>query len=44
LALGAIEGSSFDEQQGGWKYPENAEVPDVEFAVGDKLYKVGTSC
>jgi len=37
---GAIEGSSFDEQQGGWKYPENAEVPDVEFAIGDKLYKI----
>jgi len=37
---GAIEGAEFDQQQGGWKYPENAAVPDVEFAIGDKSYKV----
>jgi len=37
---GAIEGATFDQSQGGWKYPENATVPTVEFAVGDTLYTV----
>ena len=34
----AIEGAVYDDQQGGWKYPSNAKIPDVSFAVGDKLY------
>ncbi|TFK94926.1 acid protease [Polyporus arcularius HHB13444] len=37
---GAIEGATFDNQQGGYKFPSDATVPDVSFAVGDKLYKV----
>jgi hypothetical protein len=37
---GAIEGATFDQQQGGWKYPENATVPTVEFAVGETLYTI----
>jgi hypothetical protein len=40
---GAIQGATFDQQQGGWKYPENAAVPDVQFAVGDKLYQVNAA-
>jgi len=37
---GGIEGATFDQQQGGWKYPEGATVPAIEFAVGETLYKV----
>jgi Eukaryotic aspartyl protease len=37
---GAIEGATFDQAQGGWKYPENATVPTVEFAIGETLYTV----
>jgi hypothetical protein len=37
---GAIEGATFDQTQGGWKYPENATVPTVEFAVGETLYTI----
>ena len=37
---GAIKGATFDQAQGGWKYPENSAVPKVEFAIGDKLYTV----
>jgi hypothetical protein len=37
---GAIEGATYDSQQGGWKFPSNATVPDVAFAVGDQLYTV----
>lgn len=39
---GAIEGATFDNQQGGYKYPTNAQIPTVAFAVGDKLYTVST--
>ena len=34
----SIEGAVYDDQQGGWKYPTNAKLPDVSFAVGDKQY------
>ncbi len=37
---GAIKGATFDDQQGGYKFPSDATVPDISFAVGDKLYKV----
>ncbi|RPD67480.1 acid protease [Lentinus tigrinus ALCF2SS1-7] len=37
---GAIEGAQFDNEQGGYKFPSSATLPDVSFAVGDKLYKV----
>lgn len=37
---GTIEGAAFDQAQGGWKYPENATVPSVSFAIGDKLYSI----
>ena len=41
---GAIEGAQYDDQQGGYKFPSNATLPDVSFAVGDKLYKVRALC
>ncbi|KAI0638655.1 acid protease [Trametes polyzona] len=37
---GAIEGATFDNEQGGYKFPTNATIPDISFAVGDTLYKV----
>jgi hypothetical protein len=37
---GAIEGATFDQAQGGWKYPEDATVPTVEFAIGDNMYAI----
>ena len=37
---GAIPGATFDDQQGGYKFPSDATIPDVSFAVGDTLYKV----
>ena len=37
----AIEGATYDEQQGGWKYPTNAKLPNVSFAVGDQLSVAG---
>jgi len=37
---GAIQGATFDDQQGGWKYPSDAKIPTVQFAVGDVLYTV----
>ncbi|EIW61844.1 acid protease [Trametes versicolor FP-101664 SS1] len=37
---GGIKGAVFDNQQGGYKFPSDATVPDVSFAVGDTLYKV----
>lgn len=39
----SIEGATYDDQQGGWKYPSNATVPDVSFAIGDKLYKLNAA-
>lgn len=39
----AIEGAVYDDQQGGWKYPSNAKVPDVSFAVGDTLYTLNAT-
>ncbi|KAI0677724.1 acid protease [Trametes maxima] len=37
---GAIDGAVFDDQQGGYKFPTNATIPDISFAVGNTLYKV----
>ena len=39
----AIPGSKMDSSRGGWLYPENAVVPDVEVAVGDKMFKIDAS-
>ena len=36
----AIPGAEYDDDAGGWKYPSDAQVPDVSFAVGDNLYQV----
>jgi hypothetical protein len=36
----AIPGATMDQEQGGWKYPSDAAVPAVQFAVGDTLYTV----
>jgi len=40
---GTIQGATFDQTQGGWKYPENATVPDLQFAVGDQLYQLNAA-
>jgi hypothetical protein len=40
---GTIQGATFDQSQGGWKYPENATVPDVQFAVGNQLYQLNSA-
>ena len=40
MHVGTIEGATYDDEQGGYKFPTDATVPDVEFAVGDALYKV----
>jgi hypothetical protein len=32
-----------DSTQGGYVYPESATVPDVEFAVGDKTFKINAT-
>jgi len=37
---GAIQGAVFDHREGGWKYPARSRVPEISFAVGDKLYKI----
>lgn len=36
----AIPGAEYGDDAGGWKYPSDAQVPDVSFAVGDNLYQV----
>ncbi|KAI0690857.1 acid protease [Cytidiella melzeri] len=33
-----IDGAVYDDQEGGWKYPSNARIPEVSFAVGDYLF------
>lgn len=40
---GKIKGAQFDNDQGGWKYPTNAKLPKVSFAVGGTLYTVNTA-
>ncbi|KAH9854865.1 acid protease [Lenzites betulinus] len=37
---GSIKGAVYDDQQGGYKFPSDATLPDISFAVGDTLYKV----
>lgn len=32
----------YDDQQGGWKYPSSAQLPTVQFAVGDSLYTLNS--
>ncbi len=36
----SIEGATYDDQHGGWKYPSDVSVPNVAFAVGDKYYTI----
>ena len=38
----SIDGAVYDDQQGGWKYPSDAQLPDVSVAVGDQLYTLNT--
>ncbi|KAI8989890.1 aspartic peptidase domain-containing protein, partial [Trametes punicea] len=38
----SIEGSVYDDQQGGYKYPSDATIPDVAFAIGNNLYKLNS--
>ena len=42
-AVGAIEGATFDNEQGGYKFPADATIPEISFAVGETLYKVRLS-
>ena len=37
---GAVEGATYDDEQGGYKFPTGATLPDVAFAVGETLYTV----
>lgn len=39
----AIPGSKMDKTQGGFVYPEDATVPDVEIAVGDNTFKINAT-
>lgn len=36
----SIPGARLDRQMGGYVYPENAQVPDVQLAVGQKIYTI----
>ncbi|TCD64788.1 hypothetical protein EIP91_003625 [Steccherinum ochraceum] len=40
---GQIDGATYDDNQGGWKYPTNATLPKVSFAVGSELYTVNAA-
>ena len=40
VLTGAIPGAKFDDRQGGYLFPSDADIPDISFAVGDTLYKV----
>ena len=33
----------YDDAQGGWKYPSDAKLPDVTFAVGDALFTLNAA-
>lgn len=33
-----IDGAVYDEQHGGWKYPPDAYIPDISFAIGDHYF------
>lgn len=35
-----IQGATLDRSAGGWVYPVDAEVPDVQLAVGENLYVI----
>ena len=35
---GAIEGSTYDDEQGGYKFPTSATLPTITFAVGETQY------
>lgn len=39
----SIEGAVYDDQAGGWKYPSDATVPDVSFAIGETLYTLNAA-
>ena len=34
----AIEGATYDDEQGGYKFPTDATLPTITFAVGDTQY------
>ncbi|THH01187.1 hypothetical protein EW026_g1498 [Hermanssonia centrifuga] len=36
----SIDGAIYDDRHGGWKYPSDARIPNVAFAVGDKYYTI----
>ncbi|CAK5281079.1 unnamed protein product [Mycena citricolor] len=40
---GQIDGAQFDQDQGGWMYPASSTVPDLMFAIGDKMYKLNAA-
>ncbi|KAI0787140.1 hypothetical protein BC629DRAFT_1515182, partial [Irpex lacteus] len=33
-------GATYDDDQGGWIYPNDARIPEVSFAVGDYLFTI----
>ncbi|THH29384.1 hypothetical protein EUX98_g4797 [Antrodiella citrinella] len=35
-----INGATYDNEQGGWKFPSNATIPEVAFAVGGTSYTI----
>ena len=34
ICQGKIDGSEYDDREGGWKYPSRARIPEIAFAVG----------
>ena len=34
------EGATYDDEQGGYKFPSDATLPDISLAVGETLYKL----
>ena len=36
----AVPGAVYDEQGGGWKYPTDAQIPDIWFAVGEQMFVI----
>ena len=36
--VGQIDGAVYDEQHGGWKYPPDAYIPEISFAIGDHYF------
>ena len=36
-----LDRATYDDEQGGYKFPSDATLPDISLAVGETLYKVG---